>query len=773
MQIIDITGRMKMTAEIIPQVDNSSFQNQMEQYPLALPPVEGENSAENLQSLNETINNNTDSFKGNTAIMKEFGDIMPEIIKNLRNMSSAVSQTTSNLPAVSRVKTLDDQRKQRIDEYNRQNFLGILNTGSGALQSLSGGNIGGAGIGIVSGASNAVSNYSKMAGMEGLESLSKGLLVGGTALAAAAAIFKGGKALSDAYKDAMPSIFSTGKAFGTTDNEESLSLYKTVNRYSAGTNLENSEFNAIVQSLRKQGVGNEYSNKTSQAIAASQIAETTAKWAYATGGDANQYAQLAGIMSRYGGSKNVSEDFNYLVASAKAQGLNDTQIPEFLTGIQKVMEDGIAKGFTRSSTEVAQTLTMFSKMSGGNAFWQTEKGAQMLNQMNSGVAGATSLSKTSDMLVYQAFSSIYGDNNSIESTLNKDNKNKTYIKGGGYVNMMQLIEQGVNADNFASIMAAAKNASGGDINAETEFLKDIFGLNYTGAGRLLNLDWKSMSKDQLDKEIQKITTAPENQNNETKWKNDLNRVAEALESGGAKIFGSVTLKGMDAISTNVEKITKWLVKDEENGSTSPLSGNNIIEDQLEDEGLIDPMFYENKKLAAERLKKLPQWKQDLATSLSSTVNPGGKGEGYLSVADTMENLDLTKRTWDSPYVERGSYDDLNAFQKGLYYLASPMQKQQMLYNLGYKVNKNFKEDTSVSDVVSEVSSLKIQSLLSKGTVSQDDFMKAIAQNKKLEESVTKAAKNGWIDDKEQKELATILQKIFDSLEKGITVNQND
>ena len=416
---------------------------------------------------------------------------------------------------------------------------------------------------------------------------------------------------------------------------------------------------------------------------------------------------------------------------------------------------------------------MFSKMSGGNAFWQTEKGAQMLNQMNSGVAGATSLSKTSDMLVYQAFSSIYGDNNSIESTLNKDNKNKTYIKGGGYVNMMQLIEQGVNADNFASIMAAAKNASGGDINAETEFLKDIFGLNYTGAGRLLNLDWKSMSKDQLDKEIQKITTAPENQNNETKWKNDLNRVAEALESGGAKIFGSVTLKGMDAISTNVEKITKWLVKDEENGSTSPLSGNNIIEDQLEDEGLIDPMFYENKKLAAERLKKLPQWKQDLATSLSSTVNPGGKGEGYLSVADTMENLDLTKRTWDSPYVERGSYDDLNAFQKGLYYLASPMQKQQMLYNLGYKVNKNFKEDTSVSDVVSEVSSLKIQSLLSKGTVSQDDFMKAIAQNKKLEESVTKAAKNGWIDDKEQKELATILQKIFDSLEKGITVNQND
>lgn len=558
---IDITGKANIEATVTTKWDDNSFQKQAEQYP-PFQEVQNDQSAENLQSLNETINNNTDSFKGNTAIMKEFGDVMPEIIKNLRNMNLVVAQTTNNLPTVGKIKTSDDVKRQRKDEYDRQNFLGFLNTGSNALQSLSSGNVGGAGIGIVSGASNAVSNYSKMASMEGLENLGKGLLIGGTALAAAATIFKGGKALSDAYKDAMPTIFGTGKVFGTTDSEKSMELYKTVNRYNTGTGLENAEYNSIIQSLRKQGVGNEYTTQTGQAVATAQLAQTVSRWAYENGGDVNQYAQLAGIMSRYGGNTDTNASFNRVMSTAKTaeqMGLiNNSQIPEFLSGIEKVMEDGISKGFTRSAEEVAETMLMFSKMSGGNAFWQGEKGSQMLNQLNSGISSATSLSKTEDILTYQAFSSVYNNEDKIKAALGYGTNDSTYIEGGGYANMMQLIEKGVTPDNFGALMTYAKNASGGSDVKEAEILKNMFGLNYAGVGRLQNLDWQSMSPTELKKQIQDITTAPENQNNETRWKTDLNNIAQALESGGAKIFGSVTLEGMDMISKNVKNIADYL-----------------------------------------------------------------------------------------------------------------------------------------------------------------------------------------------------------------------
>ena len=38
---------------------------------------------ENMQALKDATNSSTDSFKDNAAVMKEFGDVLPEIIKNL------------------------------------------------------------------------------------------------------------------------------------------------------------------------------------------------------------------------------------------------------------------------------------------------------------------------------------------------------------------------------------------------------------------------------------------------------------------------------------------------------------------------------------------------------------------------------------------------------------------------------------------------------------------------------------------------------------------
>jgi hypothetical protein len=52
------------------------------------------------------------------------------------------------------------------------------------------------------------------------------------------------------------------------------------------------------------------------------------------------------------------------------------QFNEVLRGLQRVMEDGISKGFVRSSDQVARNLTILSTMTNNNPLLSGEMGAQ-------------------------------------------------------------------------------------------------------------------------------------------------------------------------------------------------------------------------------------------------------------------------------------------------------------------------------------------------------------------------------------------------------------
>lgn len=524
--------------------------------------IEDKSITDGFQSLPETIGNSTDEWKANTAIMKEFGNAMPELVKSLRMMNDAVVRNTQNLPALKKQLTSDEQKHKRIEELNRQNFLGFFNTGSNMIQGAAHGNIGGSLISGASGVSSMMNNFSQMASTSDMTGLAKTLLVSGGLLTGGIAIAKGGKALADAYKDAMPTIFDTGKAFGTTDSDMSMALYKGVNRFNNGTNLDNAAFNSLVVNLRKQGIGNDLVSPFAQAAEAGRIAETTAQWAYKTGGDANQFANLAGIMSRYGGSTNVADDFNHLVSAGYASGLNDSQIPEFLSGIQKVMEDGVAKGFSRSATEVADTMLMFSKLSGNNAFWQGEQGAKLINQASAGLAGATSMSKTTDLIAFGAINRAFSTREAMEGALG--NNKDLYMDGSNYVNEMMILEQGLNKDNFGALMGGIYNSTGSD-DGRVERIRQMFGLNYTGARRIQDLYDKYQGKEydaNFEKELSKITTSPENQNDETAYRKSVNKIAEALQTMGQPVF-NLELQGINNIAEDVGKIAEFLTKDYE------------------------------------------------------------------------------------------------------------------------------------------------------------------------------------------------------------------
>lgn len=576
-----IVGEVKTTATIVDTKvsDNPSFINQMSN---------GMGVVEDLQSIPEALNDSNDSIKESSALFKEFGNMMPEMIKNFRMMNDAVVRNTQNLPALRNQLTTEEQRQKRQSSLLDQSALSLVNNGSGIVQSYANGNFGGVASGFLNGATNIMNNGSKLAENSDMRNLAASLTKLGIVTAVTGAVVKGADTLATKYIDEMPTLFGTGRAFGDMSNSGAMIAYQSLNAKNRGTNLNITEFQTIAQSLRQQGVGNGLS-RDAQLDLVGNIAARTGQLAYITGGDANQYASLAGLMSRYGGSTDVAGDFEKLIAAGRASGLNDTQIPEFLSSIQKVMEEGIAKGFTRSATDVASTMLMFSKMSGGNAFWQGEQGAKIINQANAGLSSATSLSKTTDILAYRAMNRAFGTDAEKKAQLGSD----LFLEGGGYVNNMMLLEQGLNAKNFGAIMGVIGESTDSK-EGQIERIRQMFGLNYTGASRLLQLDPKKFEGNEaaFEAELKRIQNDPEMQNNETRNQKALNEIKAAVVNVGEGL-ADMKIAGLDMIAGDVNKIATFIAgsaEDKKKDEQFSKMYNSLSQDQQRELNEIMPTF---------------------------------------------------------------------------------------------------------------------------------------------------------------------------------------
>ena len=745
-QEIDLRANTTVTAEVKAQMDNS---------PVVSPVYERMGIVNDLQSIPEALNNSTDSYKENTAIIKEFGDALPEIIKNLRMMNDAVVRNTQNLPAIKKTFTDEEKKKQRYDELTRQNILGVFNSGSNIVQSYANGNTTGAVLSGVNGVTNMANNFSKAAEMDEMGNLAKGLLVTVVVGAIAGAVIKGADALSNKFIDEMPSIYGTGRAFGSTDDKFSLTAWSKLNDYNKGTALDIETFQNLAQSLRKQGMGNNLITPEAQMQLIGNVAQTTSRWAYATGGDANQYAQLAGIMSRYGGSKNVAEDFNYLVSAGKASGLNDTQIPEFLSGIQKVMEDGIANGFSRSATEVASTLLMFSKLSNNNPFWQGEQGAKLLNQANRGLAGATSLSKTSDIIAYQAISKAYKDKE--ESVLGED----LYLKDGGYVNKMMLLEKGLNKDNFSAIMNSVTSTTS-DKQHQIEILRDMFGVNYTGASRLMNLYDKNGGK-VSDIDIKNILKAPENQNNETKNQENINTIKEVIVKIGSKV-AALKIEGIGVVVDGVTRLANKLAPEE----SLVLPSDNTFEESMRKRNGLDEDYEENKAKTLEKaVTELSPGQLALFNSFSTDIYPYANGRGWERAFNAANSLNPLNEDFDSPAI----YKTENAKSSEFPFWVTKLNKKEYIQNNPYKTTRVLTDKDTVGGMLTI--SNKYNELVSRGKIKGTELLDAMAKDEELNKAFTKAAKDKTFSSKEISSLETILENIYLQLISGINVNESN
>ena len=117
-----------------------------------------------------------------------------------------------------------------------------------------------------------------------------------------------------------------------------------------------------------------------------------------TGADRGALSSLAFMSERYGAGDALKSSW----AGLHASGMNTGQYSEYLRAMQRSIEDGISKGFVKSSEDVAQNLTMLSALTGGNELWKGEHGARRLSEMQAGVAGATGLNSADDIMVFRA-----------------------------------------------------------------------------------------------------------------------------------------------------------------------------------------------------------------------------------------------------------------------------------------------------------------------------------------------------------------------------------
>jgi hypothetical protein len=208
---------------------------------------------------------------------------------------------------------------------------------------------------------------------------------------------------------------------------------------------------AIKQSLQ-QGLGKNEAITT---------AEQIFQYERSTGADRGTLSSVSNMAARYGAGDALKAGWGGLGAS----GMSTGQYNEYLRALQRVMEDGISKGFSKSADQVATNLTMLSQMTGNSPLWQGENGARRLMDMNAGLERATGLGSTSDIVAYRAAQNLAP-------------------RGSSYVDVMKIMEGGLTPNLFNEFMRMTKNIEGGNREATIERMRQTFGLNYTNADAL-------------------------------------------------------------------------------------------------------------------------------------------------------------------------------------------------------------------------------------------------------------------------------------------------
>lgn len=376
------------------------------------------------------------------------------------------------------------------------------------------------------------------------------------------------ESMSALYKDLLPTYQSSIAAFYNTSgtNAEFFDAKTTElsNIFESGaknTRLDTATFANLATELSKYGVDN--------AGEATDLTRQAALYAAYTNGDVGQFNQLIGLQSRYNGEKGINLDYAY--GAARASGLDRAQFGEFLQGLERVVSSGISKGFVQSTDEIANTLVMFSDLSGGSEFWKGENAAERLEKLNSGLENATGLKNTTDILTYKAF---------VDNNIAIGEGNKAFIGGGSVdaniLNTFAAMEGGLNAENFKAIAQSFSGAYEGDLMSNVAAWKELSGLNWTGAMQLYNMQQELLGngydETSLAENIKSLMESPESSDNAREMQNWQNVLSQLAADFGQKYYADELVK----IRENTELLQATLAEKEMSVTVNVPTGNEVV-----------------------------------------------------------------------------------------------------------------------------------------------------------------------------------------------------
>lgn len=447
------------------------------------------------------------------------------------------------------------------------------------------------------------------------------------------------KANTKLYDGAISSFFDRSGSDRNWEHGKRADIRNRFTMKAEGTGLSTEEFGSYATELAKQGLNLRES---------SDMTRRAALYAAYTNGDTGQLNQYLGMARRYGGENENSLD--YAFGAARASGLERAQFSEFLQGLESVISSGISKGFVRSTEDVASTLAALSLMSDGSEMWKGEQGASRLNQINTGLANATSLSGTTQILAYQAFKQ-----NGF--AIDEESDPLTYIKGQGVLNTFAAMEKGITSNNLKAISKTFDNAFGDDVLSNVMALKELSGLNFNGSMQLYNMTHGGIkySDEEIQKKIEELQANPEyssDSKREQSIKNALSQVAD--EKGLDKFEGHLA-----TLESYVGKIANGEVGGS-SSRTSPLgtiNPNETMRDELLANPNVPDMYANNPQVQREAIRAEQSQAVNAINAFTTRFKEDGD-ENLVSLIDKRKSRDKVDSLANLLAVESGYGKDM-------------------------------------------------------------------------------------------------------------------
>lgn len=322
--------------------------------------------------------------------------------------------------------------------------------------------------------------------LDDLSQLSGKLGPVGLTLMGAAGAVAGINAFSEQYEKVMPIGMKLAGMFGelgksAKDNSEAFqaALHEaSLTARSFGFSLE--EGASVIENLSRKGM-----SKSSSLAGASGVFSYARDFGVGPQG----LTEIVALAARYTKDQNV---LGLEKGGLAASGLSKGQFQEFLDASLEIFEEGLSKGILRGFDEVITTQVFFSH---AGKEWQGDQGAKRIGQISGAIENATNLSSETDVLVYRAARDLA---KGLPEAFWKDKGFSSPGRfDGSYIESMMLMEQGASPQIFKGILDQIKGIAGGDLVGQSELVRKTFGVNYTGAMKLLELADKDISVDRI------------------------------------------------------------------------------------------------------------------------------------------------------------------------------------------------------------------------------------------------------------------------------------